>query len=289
MTAVDLIVCPYDLGRRNWRCGLGPGRILESGAIARLSAAGHDVGLVDIEAAVAYESESELVFEAQRQIAAAVARSCSSDRLPIVLGGNCNTAVGGISGIDGRRGVIWFDAHGDFCTPETSDSGFLDGMGLAMTVGRGWRNALSSIPGYRPVEECAVALVGARDLDTWEVADLAASDITELSVKHVRTLGVAGAFEPVLKKLAAQLDHVYLHVDLDVHDPETVPVNYYNSPDGLFAEEVCEAIAFIGQHLRIAGGGIASYDPSFDGDGRTAEIAVGVLQALVDASLSSSG
>ena len=67
MTAVDLIFCPYDLGRRNWRCGLGPGRILESGAIARLTATGHDVGLVDIEAAVAYESESEPVFEVQRQ------------------------------------------------------------------------------------------------------------------------------------------------------------------------------------------------------------------------------
>lgn len=284
MSAVDLIVCPYDLGRRNWRCGRGPGRILESGAISRLTADGHDVRLVEIETEVGYESESELVFEAQRQIATCVAGACKAERLPLVLGGNCNTAVGGISGIGGEaRGVVWFDAHGDFCTPETSDTGFIDGMGLAMTVGRGWHNALSTIPGYRPVAETATVLVGARDLDTWEAEDLAASAITRLSVRHIRTSSAAGAFEPLLEKLATRVDRVYLHVDIDVHDPAAVPANYYNSPDGLFADEVLQAISVIGQHIQIAGAGIASYDPAFDGDGRTAEVAVGVLQELARA------
>ena len=94
MTSVDLISCPYDSGRRNWRCGLGPKRILQQGAVARIQSGGTDVRLVEIETQVSYETEISLVFEAQRQIAMRVARAREEGRLPLVLGGNCNTAVG---------------------------------------------------------------------------------------------------------------------------------------------------------------------------------------------------
>ena len=99
----------------------------------------------------AYPCETSLGFDAQRRIAAAAAVSRDQGRLPIVLGGNCNTAVGGASGVhDGSLGVIWFDAHSDFCTPETTETGvfFFDGMGLAMLAGRCWRGMLSAVPGY---------------------------------------------------------------------------------------------------------------------------------------------
>jgi len=181
-------------------------------------------------------------------------------------------------------GIVWFDAHGDFCTPETTDNGFLDGMGLAMLVGRGWRRALSTIPGYAPIAENATALVGGRDFDPWEVEDLANSAVTQLRVEDIRSKGVQGAFEPFLESLTRHVDQVYLHIDLDVHDPEEAPTNFYNAPGGLWAEEVREAIALIGQHIPIAGGGLASYDPGFDPDGRTAEIAVSVLESLIAAS-----
>lgn len=75
MTAVDLIYCPYDYGRRDWRCGLGPKRILQQDAVARIQSGGTDVRLVEIETQVSYETEISLVFEAQRQIAMSVARA----------------------------------------------------------------------------------------------------------------------------------------------------------------------------------------------------------------------
>ena len=77
---------------------------------------------------------------------------------------------------------------------------------------------------------------------------------------------------------------VYLHVDFDVHDPGEAPANHYNAPGGLRAGEVREAIALIGQDFRVAGGGISSYDPTYDPDGKTAETAVGVLELLIAAS-----
>ncbi len=284
MKAVDLIVCPYDGGRRNWRCGLGPARILQQGAIARIEAAGAEARVIEVETHVGYESEVDLVFEAHRQIAHRAAAARAAERMPIILGGNCNTAVGGVSGTGAERcGVVWFDAHGDFCTPETTDTGFIDGMGLAMLTGRCWRNVLSTVSGYVPVSEAATAIVGARDLDPWEVEDLAASQITEIRVEDVRKSGVEGAFTPFLKGLSSKVDHVYLHIDLDAHDPEEAPANHYNAPNGLAAAEVLEAIALIGQHVRVAGGGLGSYDPAFDPDGRTAEISVQVVQALLAA------
>ena len=282
MTAVDLINCPYDSGRKDWRCGLGPTRILQQGAVARLQAAGTDVRVVEINPQVDYETETDLIFEAQRQIAVRAAEARSSARMPLVLGGNCNTAVGGVSGVAGKGcGLVWFDAHGDFCTPETTASGFMDGMGLAMLTGRCWRNVLSSVPGYIPVSDSETAIVGARDLDPWEIDDLAASDITQITVQEIRNKGVEDAFAPFVKKLADDVDQVYLHIDLDVHDPVEAPANYYNAPGGLAAVEVCEAIAFIGRHLHVAGGGLSSYDPAVDPDGKTAEVALEVMQSLI--------
>jgi arginase len=284
MMAVDLICCPYDSGRRDWRCGLGPGRILRQQAVARLQRAEASVRLVEIEAHVDYESEGALVFEAQRQISEHVGKARSAGHMPLVLAGNCNAAVGAVSGIGGPGlGVVWFDAHGDFNTPDTTESGFLDGMGLAMTVGRCWQHALSTVPGYRPTPEAATVLVGARDLDPWEIDGLTNSSVANLHVSDIRSKGLRQTFKPLLERFVREVDRVYLHIDIDVHDPAEAPANHYNAPGGLSSSEVREAISFIGQNIEVAGGGISSYDPSFDPNGDTAEIAVGVLEALVSA------
>jgi arginase len=95
---------------------------------------------------------------------------------------------------------------------------------------------------------------------------------------------VRRAIEPFLEKLAREVDQVYLHIDIDVHDPEEVPANHYNAPGGLSSGEVREAIALIGRHIKVVGGGISSYDPSFDPEGKTAEVAVGVFESMIAAS-----
>lgn len=285
MTPVDLILSPYDSGRIDWRCGLGPRKILDQFLRSKIGAPGEDVRIVEIEPRAEYETESSLVFDAQRQIAGFTAKSRESGRFPLVLGGNCNTALGGISGTGAANcGVIWFDAHGDFNTTETTESGFLDGMGLAMLVGRCWRHVLSTVPGFSPIPEKLTALVGARDLDPWEAEDLANSAITQLSVEDIRGKGSQKAFVDFLDRLNKEVDHVYLHVDIDVLDPDATPANYYSAPNGLWIDEVLDAIAYIGGRIPITGGGIGSYDPSFDPYGKTAEAAVRVMGSIIAAS-----
>ena len=286
MPDVTLIYCPWDSGRKDWRCGNGPQAILQHGARDRLEALGAQVEIVEIEPAAKYESENSTGFEIQRQIATAGGRAIRSNRMPIVIAGNCNTAVGGISGIGGghRRGHIWFDAHGDFCTPETTDSGFLDGMGLAMLTGRCWQQALSHMEGYEPIAESLTALVGARDLDPMEAKDLAITEITHLRVEDIRRNGVEESMKLFLARIESEAERLYIHVDLDVLDPVETPANQLNVPDGLWVEEVCAAIRLAGQRVKIAGAGFGSYDPSVDPEGKTADAAVAILDTLYQAS-----
>ena len=286
MLDVDLIYCPYDSGRKDWRCGNGPKRILQQDAVARLEAIGAKVDVVEIEPGVYYESENSMGFEILRRIAEATDCAIQSGHLPLIVAGNCNTAVGGISGIrgSGKRGHIWFDAHGDFCTPETTDSGFLDGMGLAMVVGRCWQQVLSQIVGYEPVAETSTVLVGARDLDPMAARDLAASKILHLRVEGIRKSGMDAAMNLFFDRLEKQVEKIYIHVDLDVLDPVEAPANQLNVPDGLWVDEVCEAIMIAGRNIRIAGAGLGSYDPSVDPDGKTAEAAIKILETLLVAS-----
>ncbi len=95
MLDVDLIYCPYDSGRKDWRCGNGPKRILQQDAVARLEAIGAKVDVVDIEPRVYYESENSMGFEIMRRIAEATDYAIQSGHLPLIVAGNCNTAVGG--------------------------------------------------------------------------------------------------------------------------------------------------------------------------------------------------
>jgi arginase len=104
-------------------------------------------------------------------VAERVSEATASGSFPLVLSGNCNATVGVIAGLAGASakeegaeevGLIWFDGHADFNTPETTTSGFLDGMGLAIAVGHCWAQMVRAVPGFRPVREKNVVLIGSR-------------------------------------------------------------------------------------------------------------------------------
>jgi arginase len=114
--------------------------------------------------------------------------------------------------------VVWFDAHADFNTAETTTSGFTDGMGLAVAVGHCWQKMAEGVPGFSPVAEEDVLLAGVRDAQPAEEDRLAASRVTVVGADRIGREG--------LRVLAAALDglrlragRVYVHLDLDVLDP----------------------------------------------------------------------
>jgi arginase len=282
---VQVIAVPYDSGMREFRMGRGPGHLLQRGLAGHIAGCGHAAHVHSIEVDGSRPpAEIRTAFEIDRLVAERVRAAREEVALPVVLAGNCNTSLGTVSGLGaGEVGVIWFDSHGDLNTPETTRSGFLDGMALAALTGRCWSSLSMTIPGFQPVSEERVVLVGARELDPAEADSLQRSDIGQVHVSSIRSSGASQALAPMLDRLRGATRRLYVHVDLDVLDPSEGRANEFAAPVGLTAAEVCEAIAATGSELTIAGAAITAYDPAFDSEGGTSRAAFRIVEALLQA------
>ena len=184
---ISVIQVPYDTALYDTRMGRGPGRFLKEGAIERLEALGHQVSLSTVDPRPSFPAEVETSFELMRLLADEVRSASESGAFPLVLAGNCNMSVGIVSGLAPRRaGVVWFDGHADFETPESTGSGFIDGMGLAIITGHCWQPLARLISGYTPVPEERVILAGAREIDPYESDRLVSSNITYTTLRGLR-------------------------------------------------------------------------------------------------------
>ena len=166
----------------------------------------------------------------------------------------------------------------DFSTPDESLSGFLDGMGLAILTGTGWRALRETVPGYRAVAEENVVLVGVRD--AW---DHEAERLEESGIVVVPPAEIGVGLEARLDALRERVAEVYLHLDLDVLDRSEGMVNIYSTEGGPSASDVAEAIHAIGARFRIRSAAMTAYDPSADPEGRVAPTAVRLLVDIAKA------
>jgi arginase len=180
-------------------------------------------------------------------VARAVTRNRTDDGPPVVVAcGDCLIALGTVAGLqaaDADPAIVWFDAHGDVQTPETTSSGYLAGMSLRLLTG--YRPELiASRLGLRPVPEDRMVLVGARDLDPPEVAYL---DQAQIRQRQVTDLTAADLPDGPL----------YVHVDLDVIDGTQLPGLRYPTPGGPDAGQVADALGMLLGTGRVAAVGIA--------------------------------
>lgn len=266
-----IILVPYDSGRYHAGCGQGPDAIITGGLVDELALHGHDAEVVEIDA-IEEEDLREITagFAACREVSLAVSGARAQGRFPVVLAGNCLTAAGAVAG-EGADSIVWFDQHGDLNTPDTSTSGFLDGMALATVLGLGWSALAHAIPGFVPVEPSRCMLVGARDLDAAEKKLL-----DEIPVVRATCADLPEKVDR-LKAAGARLAH--LHVDLDVHDAGQLQANRYTAAGGPGPEEVRAAVCALARSAPVAGVTISSYDPALDAKGEVPPV---VGQLLVE-------
>jgi arginase len=195
----------------------------------------------------------------------------------LVLGGNCNTAVGALSGLTpARRATFWFDGHGDCNTPETTTSGSLDGMGLAMTMGLCWHHLGRTVPGFQPVAAEATFLLGARDLDPPEAALLYESAINVIPVDHIPE-----RFSGLLKKAPLADTLGYLHLDVDVLDSTIGYANYLSCPHGLSLRQLIDAIGIVRSRVPLGAAALTSYSPEDDDDQSVCRAAFVAIDAII--------
>jgi arginase len=128
---IQLFLVPYDTARRGWRSGAGPEHLLNAGLTSHVHSHGHFVADIQVieDDPTQPPTEIRTAFELARRLASAVREARACGRVPLVLSGNCNSAVGTLSGLTpARRAIFWFDAHGDCNTPDTTATGFLVGQ-----------------------------------------------------------------------------------------------------------------------------------------------------------------
>lgn len=273
---IDLIAVPYDSAHRGLRMGAGPQHLLAHGLAARLEQRGHHVTSSTIDPSGEWRAELATAFELAASIAERVRSSHDEGHLPLVLAGNCMAALGVVSGLGAQTRVLWFDAHGDFNTPDTTTGGFLDGMAVATITGRCWSALAARVPGFTPVREADVWLLGTRDLDAAEEAALSASAVTVVRAEDVdEGLGARVAREH------GAAGELYVHLDLDVLDPADGRVNRYAADRGVRLAALREALESVGERARPAALTLSAYDPAFDADGRVCAAAFGAIESFV--------
>jgi arginase len=277
---VTLIAVPYHAGDERRPAALGPARVLDAGAVERVAAHGIDVSVETIERGAPFRDTGAAAAAVNVQLAAAVRRAANAGRLPIILTGSCNSAMGVLAGFDhGRCGAVWLDAHGDFNTPESTVSGFFPGMSLAIVTGHCYRDYWSAIGDSTPLAEESVVMFGVRDLSP-------EAERRRLEQSGIQVIGWRNGKpqrDPVgaLEELRRRVSEVYLHVDLDAFAPEVAPaVADGPVPGGLSAEDGEAIVRATTDRFRVRAATIATYAPAYDQGDRTVALVLRLIESI---------
>ncbi len=276
----QIIQVPYDSGYKDHRMGRGPGHIVRHLRAEKNFPVG-ELELDEVEVHDRFALEVGTSFAVARELSGKVRNVAGSGAFPLVLAGNCISCVGTLAGLGAPPpAIIWLDAHGDFNTPETTTSGFLDGMALATAVGRCWANLAATVPGFRPVPERQAVLVGARQFDVIERMLLDSSAVHLIGPQGIRNEGLRTELDRMFARIQTHTERAYLHIDLDVLDPTEARVNQFAAPGGLTLSELLGIVGLVRERFALAAAAITAYDPEYDKGGEAARAAVAVIREL---------
>ena len=286
MERVAVVGVPMDLGANRRGVDMGPSALRYARLLEQLEDLGYTVeDLGDVPVSLARASRRRgrgLAYLEEIRAAALVLKerlaALPEGVVPIVLGGDHSLSMGSVAGAArGRRvGVVWVDAHADFNTPETSPSGNVHGMPLAVLSGLG-HPRLTEV--FRAVDPKDVVLVGVRSLDPGEKRLLKEAGVRVYTMHEVDRLGVARIAEEVLKHLQGLPLHVSL--DADVLDPTLAPGVGTPVPGGLTYREAHLLMEILAESGRVQSLDLVEVNPILDERNRTAEMLVGLALSLL--------
>ena len=224
---------------------------------------------------------------ANANFADVVREGLQDDLITIGLEANCNDLLGMLSGLkydsDGnarRVGLVFIDAHGDFNIPETTLSGMLGGMPVAIAAGHALHNIRKTTGLAEPLPMSDVVWGGVRDLDPLEADRFTEYEVQQFSVRDVREL--SANLKKQIDDLADRVDVVYVHIDMDVLDPAEVPGHSLTVADGPSSKDLAAAMTLMFENPKTVALGIAS-TPSFnlDPDGVSRQAALNLIEGAI--------
>jgi arginase len=290
---VRIIGFPMDLGAGRRGVDMGPSALRIAGVGEKLTALGYNVkdsGDIIIREPETMEIKDPHlrylpeIREACQTLATEVEAALNHDEFPLVLGGDHSMAIGTIAGIANhckkhkkRFGVIWIDAHADINTPDTSPSGNIHGMPVAVSLGIG-APELTKVGGdFTSLAPHQIAMIGLRSVDDGEVALIKKLKIEAYSMTELDKHGVHRIIAKVLTSMRAKVDHLHVSFDLDSVDPVYAPGVGTPVPGGLTYREahlIMEAIADTGYMASLE---IAEANPILDDRNKSAEFAADLI------------
>ncbi|HET7580666.1 MAG TPA: arginase [Bacillales bacterium] len=292
---ISIIGVPMDLGQMRRGVDMGPSAIRYAGMIERLKALGYDIkdrGDIEIGRPEQGETDSdqesnlrnlEEVSEANQKLTKAVSDVIDKGRFPLVLGGDHSIAIGTLAGVSkhyDNLGVIWYDAHGDLNTGETSPSGNIHGMPLAVSLGIG-HSELTGIGGYAPkVKPENIVIVGARSLDEGERELIREKGIQVYTMHEIDRMGMTAVMQETMDYLRERTDGIHLSLDLDGLDPSDAPGVGTPVMGGLSYRESHLAMEMLAESGLITSAEFVEVNPILDDKNKTATAAVALMGSL---------
>ncbi len=277
--SAKFILVPYQEGKQNYKNGQGPGLLLA--ALREQAIFPHAKPAEVVELPRGYntaEEERQILVDLAKLSGIKARDAREMGQLPIFLIGNCYHFLGLIAhSSDEQSGVIWLDAHGDYNTWETSPSGYLDGMGLAIAAGKTEKEIPTALQ-YTPVSSDRILLAGVRELDSGEEPNLKRDRVQVLSTRQLENK----AYGEPLTDFRSRLSQVLLHIDLDVLDPQEAPGVNLPVPGGVKIASLLNFIASICAGFHLIGVSLAGYNPDLDRAGRTLYSSLRILKTIND-------
>ena len=280
-----IIGAPLDLGAGRRGVDMGPSAIRYAGLEERLVALGvacvdrGNVATAVAEATAEHDPRARFLPAIRatcERIAGLVGAALEEDRVPIVLGGDHSIALGTLAGLASRRGpgaVLWFDAHGDLNTPQTTPSGNVHGMPLAAALGLGgpgFESPSWTLPALQPER---VAVIGARDLDPGERALIGELGLAVHTMSELDRSGIEAVVSDALER-AAGAPFVHISLDMDSLDPDVAPGVGTAVSGGLTYREAHLAMELVAESRLLSCLEIVEVNPILDRANATAALAV---------------
>ena len=299
--AISIIGAPVWLGQKRYGVNLAPDTIRSAGIISKLESAGYDVadeGNITVTDADHAKSVSNIrnikpITRAAEKLANAVSLTLRNQRFPLVIGGDHSIAIGSIAGAAAscrELGVIWFDAHADINTPETSPSGNIHGMPLAVSLGMGHSDLVAIGGSPAKIKPENLIYIGVRDMDAGEVKLINRLGIRVYSPYEVNRRGMAKVVNEALAELSGRCDAIHLSFDLDGIDPAEAPGVGTPASHGISIADSKTAISILAQSKLITSADFVELNPLLDRDGLTLAATVSLISTLfADDALATAG
>lgn len=286
---IVVIGVPIDFGQNKRGVDMGPSAIRYASLIEELQLLDYhvtDIGNISVPHQKQQKQQDNLknlveIQEVCTRLADSVSATVRNKKFPIVLGGDHSIAIGTVAGVSAyyeNLGVIWFDAHGDMNTPDTTPSGNIHGMSLAVLLGYG-EESLVQINKKR-INPKNVVIIGARSLDIGEQTFIKEKGIKVYTMHEIDRLGMCQVMEESLTYLS-HCDGIHVSLDLDSLDPSDASGVGTQVEGGITYREGHLAMEMMAECDKVVSLEIVEVNPILDTYNKTAIAAVKLTTSLL--------